>query len=564
MKKIEILHHIQQITNKLTEEWRSLSEDTKILSQAIGEGEFLVADLSRRIRGELEMIEQLQSACMVQYEHLQEAESLPKKIEEISEFLQKKERLYQEQEHYGRAIMIFLDFASDDPKTQEALDLHQSVLADIDQTHPLSQEDKTMLEDYVSFVAAYEESDAIKLIEYSQSLAKTFENQLISGVVFKNNLYRKSAKDAPIPCEEPKAERTTETESREEAGISVEEVEAELQGVQEETKADIKLYPYMSMRSGNTFSKEEFQQDISGPSVELRRMILHKASIYGGITVGILENLTAASTEKLTEECENLYQMGYLYKYELKDMGIFYSISSRGGKAFLDTDTLQFLQMEQPEQDNYELIRQEKVAMARFMLLHTIAYVQKKLDVEELDIIHSPLAEAFFLEIQLRDQTEPLLYTGLYDDSTASRENYRSTLGDLLDETYYPTVTIVEQDLEKKRVLEQFLKEAALPQLEETTLEYLEETEEAAKTEGFPEEEDKSSEVRENRLSQMSRENLHATSNRMKKFFQDYQDEKKNPAENEISGEKLREAGVEQVSGEMMEQFLTQSETETE
>ena len=550
MKKIEILHHIQQITNKLTEEWKSLSKDSEILAQAIHKGEFLATELSQRVRGELELIEQLQSACLVQYEHLQETDPLPKKIEEISVFLQEKEKLYQEQEHYGRAIMIFLDFASDDPQIQEALELHQSVLADIDQTHPLSQEDKVMLEDYVSFVAAYEEQDAVKLIEYSQSLAKTFENQLISGVVFKKDLYRKSAKDAPHASEEMKPEEKKEPE------ITNEKME--------ETKTDIKLYPYMSMRSGNPFSKEEFQHDIGGPSVEIRRLILHKALMYGGITVGILENLTAASSEKLTEECENLYQMGYLYKYELKNHGVFYSISGRGGNAFSDEDVLRFLQMERPEQKKYELIQKETVAMTRFMLLCTIDHVQKKLDIEELDIIHSPLDTAFFMEIQLRNKKEPLLFTGLYDDAAENRENYRNTLKDLLDETYYPSVTIVADDLEKKQSLEQFLKEAALPQLEETTLEYLDETE--SQTEVEPGEntvlDDAEKTEQENRLSQMSRENLHATSNRMKKFFQEFQDEKKNFAEGEISGEKLTEAGVERVSEETMEQLLAQSEQE--
>ena len=220
--------------------------------------------------------------------------------------------------------------------------------------------------------------------------------------------------------------------------------------------------------------------------------------------------------------------------------------------------------MERPEQKKYELIQKETVAMTRFMLLRTIDHVQKKLDIEELDIIHSPLDTAFFMEIQLRNKKEPLLFTGLYDDAAENRENYRNTLKDLLDETYYPSVTIVADDLEKKQSLEQFLKEAALPQLEETTLEYLDETE--SQTEVEPGEntvlDDAEKTEQENRLSQMSRENLHATSNRMKKFFQEFQDEKKNFAEGEISGEKLKEAGVEQVSEETMEQLLAQSEQE--
>ncbi|MGN0482150.1 MAG: hypothetical protein ACI4HI_01225 [Lachnospiraceae bacterium] len=638
MEKLEILHGLQQTIKELKEKRGTLSTELETVRRALTADHFLSAELCNTMKYHLERILELENTCEQTYETL-EKEHLPQTYAAIEQLFEKKELVYQEQEYYGTAIDFFLSLESEDFETQELLELHQAVLRDVDRKNPLSEEDKTMLEEYVQFVAAYRETDGVKLIEYSQKLAKTFENQLISSAVFKQGLHPKLDQkpsveqevhiegspekkpsqleeltetkyedvlepveqvelnheesfetenqnlDATFETEASYLEESFETEEADFAGsidgqdtdAVVEEPEdTELSNVfgqktatspagstiemkaaaltDQKQKKKFMLVPCRALRANAPLNIKEFKRDLSGPSVEIRKLILNKAYQYGGITIGILENLTAAPQEKLSKECEELYNRGYLYRYELKERGVFYGLTERGGQAFSIENTAIFLDVKVQPKKSFAMLTEEAEARATYLLLQTIERLQKKIEISRLSSLSHTMRNSFFLEIEQRGRDEKVLYTGWAAKEGETIESYAMELRTVLEKEHCQGVVVVDEDCEQAGELK-----AQLEQAVEAV--FLQESQEG----------DAPIEVPEiKRVTGPEKEKKHLRSalvqeaaNRTLKMFSGTAADKKEPETFPISKQKLEEAGVQEMSQEDMDALLADTNPET-
>lgn len=372
MEKRKVLREIQKLIEGLKAEISLLETDVKAVLQIVEEDQFIPSAMGESVITHLHSIEMIQGECRTAYNSLNLAEAIPDTITKLRNLVLQEEQKILEEENIADRLGIFLRMHSKKPGVEELLQKHRDELEQLMSAGLEQEEYRQAIQKYLVFVAMYEETNPGKLVQYIQCLTNLFEVDLIAQAVYeKKDFYistcqSESAEEGGTQgdTEEeiaakvlPQIQPNVQTDHVEERLLVEEKEESH---VEEENVApsgyewmknagalileqDI-LTVFSGKKEGLPFYAKQFNSDI-GRSSQRKNIF-----VYLELGFGYSPELVCEDDKKISksrQECQALYNLGYLKKYVIDGMGEMYYPSFRGGKAFETEKSARFLGIKQ-------------------------------------------------------------------------------------------------------------------------------------------------------------------------------------------------------------------------
>ncbi len=375
MSKLEIIKELQQKLENFRIINQDLDENLSELKSIISSEEFIPYSLNEIIQNKLEKINDRQKDFFSQYKKLEE-QTLPKNFSEIEKILHKQKRKIKTREKYMEAVTFFIHLHSEDNKTQNLIEQRKQHLLSLNLELMTEEEIKKELQGYIWLLDAYKESDPVTKFSFMYKLSSCFEEEIAMGVQFHTFTIledgRKIIEEVTTKAQNQKEEiedkikiqeQEEETEDTKdlEDKIKIQEQNIEFQKqketdvefwkkieienpeemiVQEDTSL---LRVEISPKANAKFGVKEFKKDIIKRASTEKVYCFIEALEGFGYTTKSLSIWGEKEPIYYEFSIEKLFQLGYLKKYVVQGYEEFYTLSSRGEKAFTSKDSILFI-----------------------------------------------------------------------------------------------------------------------------------------------------------------------------------------------------------------------------
>jgi len=496
MGEFETIYELLQLLTRLKEERTDLKNNLEEILNRITEGRFFLADSIHTISQSLFQIEKTEADCQKNYAALYPQKGLPDSLEELQDILEEAKK----NSGYQRAVTLFLQLRLPNAEENRMLSAHKEHLKQLGNLQT-PEEYKNQAGKYLDFISAYQETNPLQLVKYTQKLQGQFEDELISWVIFKKEEIevvpeeeKQQSQENKTQCEKIQREKVQkektqkeniqgkdiqgkdiqgkiiqkekihretaqeETAQREEIQQQTEEkINAEEESYYQIMKEEGALREYkgkleicQSLRKEKKkFGAKEFKSDISGPMEDLRKKILTEADSYSGVTLDYLEALVQNSEDGLIlRECETLLNLGYLRKYMISGMGELYLLSPRGYKAFLTKASASFLGVGIKSREE-EVENEENATVIKLLLFSMICYEFENNGMKNMVVEHCA-EDYFFISRGKNDKEQDapgIIYTALVTEKK-DIGRYFANLKEELEKEDYKEFVVVGINLE--------------------------------------------------------------------------------------------------------------------
>lgn len=324
---------------------------------------FIPTVLSNEIRDCLDQINKKQVEFNEKYQKLNNHEPSEKYRVLESEF-EESRRILEENNKQISAIKFFLSIHSKDEAAECVLQKRKENLVGLDFDNVDTKKIESVAEPYILLQEAYSEEDIKKKFSLVYRLAAYFEEEIVTGIQF-STLFSQDETisvssgnpDEKETIGQDQQEVFSDTEKGEkEAVVTSEDVEDDSQELSDDellldqkledlyTKENTHILAVQATeKSKKGFGVKEFKSDITKQYSKEKIACLVEAVRNGGYTIEgitIKKNVDVKLYENVTEK---LLQVGYLKKYIVKNLGEFFSLSTRGENAFKTKASLSFI-----------------------------------------------------------------------------------------------------------------------------------------------------------------------------------------------------------------------------
>lgn len=409
------IRHIQNLIRDLNGLYDELRPRVSQLEAALSDNVFLSIPLNSLFIDELAKIAALQKEILERYQQLGLG-TLPEHIASAADILEKQEKLMAQKAVYMDSIRFFMTLSAKDPATQACLDQHKEPLAQYDFSQSSAEECEKVLGKYVLLKKALEETDPKAKFALLMQMNNLFELQIIYDINIDGisqavpdspamvsssspdsqaHAYPVSAPDSELSlsCDSagqsskdpvsgpqfPDISRGTEPAADSCSDSEAEEVSWEALGIDavDEVTVHIDDSKLTCQEPGKTkkFGAKDFKNDMIKVGSISSRLALVSSKRYGGVTPELLSSILGREKFIHSSVCEKLTQLGYLNKYTLLGYGQFFTLSSKGLKAFRTKDSASYLGYRQQTDDILPLLVESTAnsTLARIMMFHSFA-----------------------------------------------------------------------------------------------------------------------------------------------------------------------------------------------
>lgn len=375
MIELEKILNLQKILEDLTSVTNDLNDDIVKLKGTIDAGEFLEEALNYAIKEKLEKISLSQKEFASHYETLEKG-PVPKRMSDANACLIECQKEIEGKEKYEKVIQFFLKLTSEEESTNCLLKEHKKILRSMNIENISSEELKERLEKYVLVFDAYNETNMKKKFSYIYKLSTYFEEEIVTEINFGTLKVSEleEIEQEKIESEEVVLDEVIPEESTVEESITLEETVIEDTTIEEITIEEITieevpsqeeltweklgiedpetvivsenldlLHSNQSLKADTKFGVKEFKRDIAKQMIQYKLETMVTGEESCGFTKESIALARECKTDAFEIAIEKLYQMGYLKKYRVDNLGEFFVLSSRGRKAFLSRESLSFI-----------------------------------------------------------------------------------------------------------------------------------------------------------------------------------------------------------------------------
>lgn len=365
MSRIEVVVYLQQIFEKFKVLTTKLENDIGELTKYIEAEEFIPYILGESIIDKLSEISNVQKDIENQFSLLNKGE-VPEKISEFNNLLNECKRSVENRGKYMKAVDYFMKLQTDDKDTQALLNKRKMQLISLDFEEMDEETLRDVAEDYVCLFNAYNETDPSKKFLNLYKLAGKFEEAIALGihlntlrVVEEDNLIDNLVEDKEESPEERKGEIEKNIESIkgaiEDTDIIGDQQKSiwRLIGIDNPSEVIFKedgslLEIELSPKASDKFGVKEFKRDIT-KQVPIEKLTCLVEALencgYSKESIALWKN---DKKDSYGYASDKLMQLGYLKKYIVKGFGEFFTLSTRGQRAFMLKDSLAFINSQLP------------------------------------------------------------------------------------------------------------------------------------------------------------------------------------------------------------------------
>lgn len=378
MSKLELIDKLQQILNDLKSITSRVDASITDLKRRIEEEKFIPSELSTGIINDLAEISSMQSDLENQFEIL-DARTLPESISEFSAVLSEYMEKAESAGRYLRALEFFLNIRSDDEEAQALIEQRKDTIRDARPENMDDSELKEFAECYLWLYEAYREKDPERRFSLIYKIMRSFEEPISRAVHFDKlilseetvqNEAEEITSEDEVTEEEPNDSDTVSVDRSEQETHQIEEsedivkeddenavkeeeedeetAEWEAIGIEEPdaviTREDItKLSTDQSTKASDKFGVEKFKKFIL-KQASFEKMACMREALDGcGYTRKAISLWGDEEEGYFDFATDKLWQAGYLKRYAVKDLGEFYTLSTRGERAFASKEALSFI-----------------------------------------------------------------------------------------------------------------------------------------------------------------------------------------------------------------------------
>ena len=378
MSKLELIDKLQQILNDLKSITSRVDASITDLKRRIEEEKFIPSELSTGIINDLAEISSMQSDLENQFEIL-DARTLPESISEFSAVLNEYKEKAESAGRYIRALEFFLNIRSDDEEAQALIEQRKEAIRDARPENMDESELKEFAECYLWLYDVYREKDPERRFSLIYKIMRSFEEPISRAVHFDKLILPeetvqneaeeitsedemteeepndsdtvsadKSAQEAPQIEESEDVVKEEAENAVKEEGEDEETAEWKAIGIEEPdaviTREDItKLSTDQSPKASDKFGVEKFKKFILKQAPAEKVACMREALDGCGYTRKAISLWGDEEDGYFDFATDKLWQAGYLKRYTVKDLGEFYTLSTRGERAFASKEALSFI-----------------------------------------------------------------------------------------------------------------------------------------------------------------------------------------------------------------------------
>ena len=483
------IRHIQNLIRDLNGLYDELRPRVSQLEAALSDNVFLSSPLNSLFIDELAKIAALQKEILERYQQLGLG-TLPEHIASAADILEKQEKLMAQKAVYMDSIRFFMTLSAKDPATQACLGQHKEQLAQYDFSQSSAEECEKVLGKYVLLKKALEETDPKAKFALLMQMNNLFELQIIYDINIDGisqavpdspamvsssspdsqaHAYPVSAPDSELSlsCDSagqsskdpvsgpqfPDISRGTEPAAGSCSDSEDEEVSWETLGIDavDEVTVHIDDSKLTCQEPGKTkkFGAKDFKNDMIKVGSISSRLALVSSKRYGGVTPELLGSILGREKFIHSSVCEKLTQLGYLNKYTLLGYGQFFTLSSKGLKAFRTKDSASYLGYRQQTDDILSLLVESTAnsTLARIMMFHSFA-LARSLDPDYNYVKYSAHlnTDGYILILpQIFPEKSNLGFICLISDNPKEFDSLKTAVLDLLEKMDIIAVTGMNQ-----------------------------------------------------------------------------------------------------------------------
>lgn len=294
MGEFEAIHELLQLIGRLKKEREDLKNSLLEIWDKITDGRFFGSDSIYAVSQHLAQTEQIEADCKKNYAALYPEKELPDSVEELQEILEEAER----NNEYKNSIALFLQFRLSDEKENEMLSVHKENLKMLGELRT-PEDYKSRAGKYLDFISAYQETNPLQLVKYTQKLQGQFEDELISWIIFKKDEIEIVQEEDKKETQKKKAKKKKIEENRQEQNLQ----EKNAQEKEEQKKnTQSKDLQEKDTKEKDTKGKDVQEKDSKGKDVQKKDIHIQKENRQ--------EELTAQEISgEIYPEEENCYQI---------------------------------------------------------------------------------------------------------------------------------------------------------------------------------------------------------------------------------------------------------------
>lgn len=354
MIKSEMVTKLQDILKELKIVTQGLDRNISSLKDFLEKQEFIPNVLGESIRDDLEKIKEKQSEFIFEYKAL-ELPELSENYTILENNLLEFKKVIGEKEKYIEAIKFFLRIHSKDKETEQLLEKHKQYIEQHNIGSLESEELQKFSEPYKWVYDAYLEQDSKKKFSLIYKLSSYFEEEIVSGLNFDTfEISEEGAEEGKEGVLEKAEDKQAETIEKTVA-VTDEAVEATSKQMENSILDDTEqkeilikenfslLYPQDSKKAKSKFGVKEFKKDIVKQLRDEKLYCMVEAVENSGYTIKSITIKKNDEKGMLKLATEKLYQLGYLTRYVVDGIGEFFTLSSRGEKAFISKESFAFI-----------------------------------------------------------------------------------------------------------------------------------------------------------------------------------------------------------------------------
>lgn len=364
MSKIDLVQNLRQILVCLKDITDELDKDLSELTRCIHGMEFIPDTLGERVTGKLTQIETMQEELKSEFVSLEIGE-LPSEITKFNDLLEQYQKNTEVMESYLEAVKFFMTLQSEDNDIQTLLNDRKKYLSSLDFNSMSAKKLKEISGIYVLLYNAFNETDDKKKFSLVYKLAGNIEESIAMGVQFgtiksidvsegskaeviQNDIIGKNKEQVVSDEEINKDKKAVEDKLEDVSAIetieniwTMLEIEDVSAVIFEENKELLKVE--LSSRVTDKFGVSKFKNDITKHLPDEKIICLVEALEkcgYSRESIALWKNKERGYYDFATDK---LFQYGYLKRFFVDGFGEFYTLSSRGEKAFMSKESLAFI-----------------------------------------------------------------------------------------------------------------------------------------------------------------------------------------------------------------------------
>lgn len=361
--KLEVIKELQQMLQSMRTITKNLDNSILCLKKVLDGEMFIPTGLINEIRDCLTQISKKQIEFNEKYQKLNNHDPSTKYAVLESEF-EEIHRILEEKSKQISVINFFLSLHSEDEVTEHVLQKRKESLIGLDFDNIDTKKLESVAEPYVLLQKAFLEEDIKKKFSFEYRLASYFEEEIVTGIHFSTLSFRDETissssgildEKETIEQNQQKLFSDTGKSKNKEVAVS-EDVENDSQKLSdEESLTDKELEALYTEENSHTlaiqetekskkgFGAKEFKSDIAKQYQEEKIACLVEVVRNCGYSIEGISTKKNADTKLYEIATEKLLQAGYLKKYIIKNLGEFFTLSTRGESAFKTKASLSFI-----------------------------------------------------------------------------------------------------------------------------------------------------------------------------------------------------------------------------